>query len=149
MVIRVRIFYVYNINDYFCSVYDQYPYKLYKMLEDAYLTKKYNIRLSSSMYEQVITNFNKLFMNNFIFANNKLDIYYYNKDNIHLITNNREYSKLMVTSYCLKVKTNLNYPKFFSNINNYSDNIFICDFINKDYFWLNKVVKSKNNLVKQ
>ena len=134
MVIRVRVFYVYNINDYFCSVYDKYPYKLYKMLEDAYLTKRYNIKLSSSMYEQVITNFNKLFMNNFIFANNKLDIYYYNKDNIHLITNSSEYSKLMVTSYCLKIKTNLNYPRFFSNIGQYSDNIFICDFINKDYF---------------
>ena len=143
MVIRVRVFYVYNINDYFCSVYDKYPYKLYKMLEDAYLTKRYNIKLSSSMYEQVITNFNKLFMNNFIFANNKLDIYYYNKDNIHLITNSSEYSKLMVTSYCLKIKTNLNYPRFFSNIGQYSDNIFICDFINKDYFWLNKVVKNK------
>ncbi len=149
MVIRVRVFYVYNINDYFCSVYDKYPYKLYKMLEDAYLTKRYNIKLSSSMYEQVITNFNKLFMNNFIFANNKLDIYYYNKDNIHLITNSSEYSKLMVTSYCLKIKTNLNYPRFFSNIGQYSDNIFICDFINKDYFWLNKVVKNKKTNVKQ
>lgn len=149
MVIRVRVFYVYNINDYFCSVYDKYPYKLYKMLEDAYLTKRYNIKLSSSMYEQVITNFNKLFMNNFIFANNKLDIYYYNKDNIHLITSNSEYSKLMVTSYCLKIKTNLNYPRFFSNIGQYSDNIFICDFINKDYFWLNKVVKNKKTNVKQ
>lgn len=149
MVIRVRVFYVYNINDYFCSVYDKYPYKLYKMLEDAYLTKRYNIKLSSSMYEQVITNFNKLFMNNFIFANNKLDIYYYNKDNIHLITNSSEYSKLMVTSYCLKIKTNLNYPRFFSSISQYSDNIFICDFINKDYFWLNKVVKNKKTNVKQ
>lgn len=149
MVIRVRVFYVYNINDYFCSVYDKYPYKLYKMLEDAYLTKRYNIKLSSSMYEQLITNFNKLFMNNFIFANNKLDIYYYNKDNIHLITNSSEYSKLMVTSYCLKIKTNLNYPRFFSNIGQYSDNIFICDFINKDYFWLNKVVKNKKTNVKQ
>lgn len=55
----------------------------------------------------------------------------------------------MVTSYCIKIKSNINYPSFFENINNYSDNIFVCDFINKDYFWLNKVVKSKNSLVKQ
>lgn len=145
----MRVFYVYNINDYFCSIYEKYPYKLYKMLEDAYLTNKHDMKLSSSIYEQVITNFNKLFINNYILANNKLDIYYYNKDNIHLISNRNEYSKLMVTSYCLKIKTNLNYPRFFSNIDNYSDNIFICDFINKDYFWLNKVVKNKDNLIKQ
>lgn len=145
----MRVFYVYNINDYFCSMYDKYPYKLYKMLEDAYLTNRHNMMLSSAIYEQVITNFNKLFINNYIFANNKLDIYYYNKDNIHLISNNYEYSKLMVTSYCLKIKTNLNYPKFFDSINKYGDNIFICDFINKDYFWLNKVAKRKDNLIKQ
>ena len=130
--IKLRIFYVYNINDYFSSVYDNYPYKLYKMLEDAYISKKYNVRVSSSIYEQIITNFNKLFMNNFLF-----------------ISNSAEYSKLMVTSYCIKIKSNINYPSFFENINNYSDNIFVCDFINKDYFWLNKVVKSKNSLVKQ
>ena len=55
----------------------------------------------------------------------------------------------MVTSYCLKIKTNINYPKFFDNINTYSDNIFVCDFINNDYFWLNKIAKNKDNLIKQ
>ena len=119
------------------------------MLEDAYISKKYNVRVSSSIYEQIITNFNKLFMNNFLFVNNKLDIHYYNKNNFHFISNSAEYSKLMVTSYCIKIKSNINYPSFFENINNYSDNIFVCDFINNDYFWLNKVVKSKNSLVKQ
>lgn len=145
----MRVFYVYNINDYFCSVYDKYPYKLYKMLEDAYITQRNNINLSTSIYDQIITNFNKLFINNYIFANNKLDVYYYHKDNKHLISNRNEYSKLLVTSYCLKLKTNINYPKFFDNINTYSDNIFICDFINKDYFWLNKVIKREDKLIKQ
>lgn len=145
----MRVFYIYNINDYFCSMYDKYPYKLYKMLEDVYLTNRYNMMLASSIYEQIITNFNKLFINNYIFANNKLDMYYYNKNNMHLISNRYEYSKLMVNSYCLKIKTNLNYPKFFDSINNYSDNIFVCDFINKDYFWLNKIAKRKDNLIKQ
>ena len=137
----MRVFYIYNINDLFCSVYDNYPYKLYKMLEDAYYTNKHDIVLSTLEFEQVITNYNKLYMNNYIIANNKLDLYYYNKNNIHIISSRDEYSKLMVSSYCLKLKTNLNYPTFFKNITTYSDNIFICDFENQDYFWLNKVFK--------
>ena len=145
----MRVFYIYNINDYFCSVYDKYPYKLYKMLEDAYLTNRFNIKSSYNIYEQMINNYNKLFLNNYIFSNNKLDIYYYNKDNMHIISNRREYSKLMVTSYILKLESSINYPKFFDNIHNYSDNIFVCDFINKDYFWLYKIVKNKDNLIKQ
>ena len=137
----MRVFYIYNINDFFTSIYDKYPYKLYKMLEDAYHTNKHNIVLSSNYYEQITTNFNKLFINNYLQANNKLDVYYYNKNNIHIISSREEYSKLMVSSYCLKLKTNLNYPTFFKNITAYSDNIFICDFENQDYFWLNKVTK--------
>lgn len=137
----MRVFYIYNINDFFCSMYDRYPYKLYKMLEDAYFTNGHDMMVANSIYEQVITNFNKLFINNYLFANNKLDVYYYHKNNIHIISNRNEYSKLMVTSYCLKLKTNLNYPKFFNALYDYGDNIFICDFENKDYFWLNKAIK--------
>ena len=144
----MRTFYIYNVNDYFCSVYDKYPYKLYKMLEDAYLSNRYNKKNTSLIYEQIITNYNKLFINNYIFANNKFDIYYYNKDNIHLISNRCEYTKMVVTLYCIKLKSNINYPKFFDNICNYSDNIFICDFVNKDYFWLNKIAKNKEIFVK-
>lgn len=137
----MRIFYIYNVNDFFTSVYDKYPYKLYKMLEDAYYTNKHNIVLSSNYYDQITSYFNKLYINNYINANNKLDSYYYNKNNIHIISSRDEYSKLMVSKYCLKLKTNLNYPTFLKNITTYSDNLFVCDFENQDYFWLNKVSK--------
>lgn len=145
----MRVFYIYNMNDFFCSVYDKYPYKLYKMLEDAHFTNKNNLIEATNLYDQMITRFNKLFMNNYLFANNKLDVYYYRKNNVHLISNRSEYSKLMVSSYCLKLKTNLNYPKFFNHIHDYSDNIFVCDFQNQDYFWLNKVVKNKKSTLER
>ena len=144
----MRTFYIYEINDYFTSVYDKYPYKLYKMLEDAYLSKRFNKKNTFLVYEQIIKNYNKLFVNNYIFANNKLNIYYYNKDNMHLISNINEYSKMLVNTYCLKLNSNVNYPSFFDNINNYSDNIFICDFINNDYFWLKKIANNKEIYVK-
>lgn len=143
----MRVFYIYNVNDFFTSVYDKYPYKLYKMLEDAYYTNKHNIVLSSTYYEQITTYFNKLYINNYININNKLDSYYYNKNNIHILSSIDEYSKLMVSKYCLKIKTNLNYPTFFKNIATYSDNIFVCDFENHDYFWLNKVSKLNKIIV--
>ena len=143
----MRVFYIYNVNDFFTSVYDKYPHKLYKMLEDAYYTNKHNIVLSSTYYEQITTNFNKLYINNYINVNNKIDGYYYNKNNIHIISSRDEYSKLMVSKYCLKLKTNLNYPIFFKNIATYSDNIFVCDFENHDYFWLNKVSKLNKIIV--
>ena len=43
----MRTFYIYNINDLLCSLYEKYPYKLYLMLEEAYYTNKYNCRVLS------------------------------------------------------------------------------------------------------
>ena len=143
----MRTFYLYNINDLLCNVYDSYPYNLYKMLEEAHYSKNYNLSKSATIYDQLLNNYNKLYINNFLHINNKMDVYYYNKNNSHLISSRGEYSKLLVNSYCLKVKSNLNYPKFFYDINIYSNNIFVCDFDNKDYFWLNKVVKKEKILV--
>lgn len=143
----MRTFYIYNINDFLHSLYDNYPHNLYKMLEEAHYSKKHNLAKSATIYDQLITNYNKLYINNFLNINNKIDVYYYNKNNTHLISSRGEYTKLTVNSYCIKVKSNLNYPKFFYDINNYSNNIFICDFDNQDYFWLNKIVKNEKILV--
>ena len=65
----MRTFYVYDVNDVFASTYEKYPYKLYKLLEDIYLTNKYDMMLSINYYGQIINRFNKLYLNNYINAN--------------------------------------------------------------------------------
>ena len=37
------------------------------------------------------------------------------------------------------MKTNNNYSSFFETMKEYNKNIFICDFENEDFFWLNKI----------
>lgn len=135
----MRVFYIYNVNNFFYEVYKKYPYKLYKMLEETYYTNRYDMMLSSNYYEAITDNFNKLFMNNFLNLNHDIDAYYTSKANTHLISNYQEYSKLMVSNYCLKLKTNINYPTFFNSLLKFSNQIFICDFENQDYFWLEAI----------
>lgn len=137
----MRVFYIYNVNNFFYEVYKKYPYKLYKMLEETYYTNRYDMMLSSNYYEAITDNFNKLFMNNFLNLNHDIDAYYTSKANTHLISNYQEYSKLMVSNYCLKLKTNINYPTFFNSLLKFSNQIFICDFENQDYFWLEAIGK--------
>ena len=60
----MRVFYIYNVNDFFYEVYNKYPYKLYKMLEDTYYTNRHDMMLSNNYYEAITNNFNKLFINN-------------------------------------------------------------------------------------
>lgn len=145
----MRVFYLFDVNENFYNMYNNYPYKLYKMFEDIYLTSKYDTTLAHNTYAQLTNKYNKSFMNNYIKNKKKLDAYYYFKDNTHTISSRYDYSKLTVESYYIRIKCNLNYTNFFKIINTYSQNIFVCDFENNDYFWLEKVIKLEDNLTKQ
>ncbi len=145
----MRTFYLYQINDFCLDLYQKYPFKLYHLLRDTYYTSKYNQPLAISSYEQITDKFNKQFLHDFVFNHSKMDMYYHTKNYVHTISNHYEYSKLMISSYSLKLKTNINYSSFFSCIGKYSDGIFVCDFENQDYFWLSKVIDFEKNMVKQ
>ena len=72
---------------------------------------------------------------------------YYRNNNTHILNTTTSSSKLVIGGANLKIKSTVNYPTFFDVIMSYSDNLFVCDFINKDYFWLDKI--RKNNYQKE
>ncbi len=137
----MRTFYIFNINKYFTYVYKEKPYKVYKVLEEVYYVKEKDIVLSYRIFEQVACTFNKNKLNEYIkYICSDVDGYHY-KNNGHIICNNNEYTKLTINNSNIKIKSNINYPYFLDMIANYGDSIFVCDFNNKDYFWLDKLVQ--------
>ena len=50
-----------------------------------------------------------------------------------------EITFLKVFNSHVRIKTNNNYSKFFNSIQEYNQNIFVCDFENQDFFWINKI----------
>lgn len=137
----MRVYYLFKVNNYFYYMYQNKPFKMYKMLEEIYHTRNNDVVLTYRMFEQIASPFNKNKVNNYINNYLKDKVYYMRSNNIHLISNNIEYSKLSVSNSNLKIKTNINFTSFFDILDNYTDNIFVCDFINKDYFWLQKISK--------
>ena len=111
----MRTYYIFKINKYFAYVY-----------------KKFAIE------------FNKLAINEYIYKINKTNKNYHRDNNIHIL-NNDKYNKLTVNSTCIILKTNDIYSVFLNDLNSYLDNVFICDFKNKDYFWLETVNKDGQN----
>lgn len=138
----MRVYYVFKINKYFSYIYINKPYKLYKMVEEIFHVNNYDMILSYKIYEQVAIVFNKEEFNKYLKNIYSLNNYYLTNKSSHIYSNNNEYSKLVVNNSNLKIKTNVNNPIFFKDIVNYTDNIFVCDFINKDYFWLDKIIKN-------
>lgn len=143
----MKTYYIFKINSYFAYVYQNKPYKMYKMLEELYHTKEYDIVLTYRMYEQLAIPFSKSKLNDFVSEVYKGCSNYYRNNNTHILNTTTSSSKLVIGGANLKIKSTVNYPTFFDVIMSYSDNLFVCDFINKDYFWLDKI--RKNNCQKE
>ncbi len=140
----MRTYYIFRINKYFAYIYKKWPYKMYKIVEELYNTKDYDMLSTYRYYKKFAINFNKLSLNEYIYNLNKRDKNYYRDNNTHII-NNEKYNKLVINSTCMILKTDDIYSIFLNDINTYLDNIFICDFKNKDYFWLESLNKDRQN----
>ena len=116
----MRTFYIFKINNEFTALTRNCPYNLFKSMEKIYYTDKKNLNVAYNVYEQIVLPFKKDKIN--------VDIFY-----------NDEQTKLIVNSSHMILKTTVMAPSFFNILRNYS-NIFVCDFENKDYFWLESVL---------
>ena len=142
----MRTYYIFKINKYFSYVYKNKPYKIYKTIEEIYHVKEYDMVLTYKIYEQVALTFNKSNLNDYLNTIYIENNFYHKNNNTHIYSDNYEYTKLVVTNSNLKIKSNVNNPIFLKNINDCYDNIFVCDFVNKDYFWLDKVIKKDRQI---
>ncbi len=140
----MRTYYIFKINKYFAYIYKKWPYKMYKIIEELYYTKDYDMLVSYKYYQKFAIEFNKLDLNEYIYNLNKKNKNYRRDNNIHIIENGK-YNKLVINSTCIILKTNDIYSIFLNDLNVYLDNIFICDFKNKDYFWLDLLNKDRQN----
>lgn len=136
----MRTFYIFRINNEFATLTKECPYNLYKSMEKIYYTDKKDLSIAYNIYEQIILPFKKNKINVNIFENYKDNDFYTKFNNIHMINNfyNDEQTKLIVNSSFMVLKTTILTPSFFNVLRDYS-NIFVCDFENKDYFWLERV----------
>ena len=118
------------------------PYNLYRTIENFYYYDSINNNVSFKIFNDIFDVFNPEFLNKRItnlFQNNRH--YSFHKD-IHEINNKYkpEFSQLKVYKSHLILKTDAMEPTLLINYL-MSDNLFVCDFKNKDFFWLNEFVR--------
>jgi hypothetical protein len=144
----MRIYHAFIVNEYFASFYISKPSSLFKMFEQIYNLSSNDLILGCRIFEQIAIPFNKEILNEYIYNKHCGELSYSRDFNKHIINNLYfdEISKITVYNYHVKIKSNINYPTFIDTLKDFEENIFICDFINKDYFWLDKI--SREPLVK-
>lgn len=133
----MRKYYLFTIRKDFYEVYKNNSFVLYKTLENLWKIKKQDFSYGLSLYDALCQTFDVSLLNRFFKGKYKNKII--SKDNRHIILNKeKEYYVLLELHYsCVIVLTNINMPNVLRDFNCYNRNIFVCDFINEDFFWLN------------
>ena len=137
----MRTYYAFIIKDSLMHFYSKKPYSLYKILEQIYRLKNNDIVLGYRLLEQVTEPFGTRKTDKFIYKKHLNELEYSRLDDGHMIKNlySEEITFLKVFHSHVRIKTNNNYSSFFNSIQEYDENIFICDFENQDFFWANKI----------
>lgn len=140
----MRIYYIFKINKSVSNLYRKQEYVLYDILTGIYKMNKSDIVLGYKFFEQFAYFFNKSSVNEYIFNRYKDSVTYMKNINRHIINDRfkNESSVLVVYNSHIKIKTNLDISDFLKTLNEYEKNLFVCDFKNHDYFWLDNIIKS-------
>ncbi len=137
----MRTYYLFEIKENIIKNYKNNYDELFQLLESIYKLKEDDLILGYNIFNKIVNPIDKDNFNNYIKNKNISSENYICYDYTHIINDfyNDESTKLIINNSHIKIKTNKNAPSFFYNIRNF-DNIFVCDFYNKDYFLLNETI---------
>ena len=140
----MRIYYIFSIKSDIYKITKNNPERLYIVLKSIYSLSKKDSKIGYKIFEKTCDFFDKNNINVQIKRINSDNYSYTCFRNNHIINDfyNNESTKLTINYSHLLLKTNILYPKFLSEIRNLK-NLFICDFINEDYFYLKDITNKK------
>ena len=138
----MRTFYIFKIKKHFAILTKHAPYNLYKAIERVYYYNEEELKKNTNVFEYLKDTINKDELNDRIYYSYKDKSYYTKFLNTHMINDyfTNEKTKMIVNKKYLVIKSNEEVPLFFKDIRKNEKNLFVCDFINKDYFWLEDLV---------
>ena len=137
----MRIYYIFLIKKEIVELTKTKPYNLYKMLENIYLMNNDYIVLGYKTFEKLCKVINKNNFSKLIKDINKDNLNYTCFNNTHLLNDflKNETTKLIINNSHMKLKSNVEYPSFLKDVKNIP-NLFVCDFINMDYFYIKDIL---------
>lgn len=138
----MRTFYIFKIKKPYAILTRNNPLPLYKTIEHIYYLKENELKKHNNIFNQLKDTFNQENLNNLIYFNYKNNYNYIKFNNTHIINDyyTKEKTKMIVNKNYILIKTTKDIPSFLNILSN-KDNIFICDFNNKDFFWSNTIYK--------
>lgn len=142
----MRLYYIFNIKSEIIKLYKDKPASLYKILENIYYMHEDDINYGFSIFKQLTNKIKIMDLNNELYIKLHKDLVYSKIDNEHIINDlyHDEVSILKIKNSHLKLESNKSISSFFKILLDINNNYFICDFKDKDFFFITEIA----NLVK-
>ena len=142
----MKIYYIFNLKDEITKLYQDKPASLYRILENIYYMHEEDVNYGFSIYKQLTNKHKVLELNSYIYNELHKDLIYSKMSNDHIINDiyHDEVSILKIKNSHIKLETNKSMSTFFQILTTINNNYFVCDFKNKDFFFLSEIT----NLVK-
>ena len=137
----MRTFYIFKINKEMAILTKDYPYNIYKNMEQLKKYDKKELSFCYNIYDQLIVPIDNELYNQKIFKKNKDNLYYQKNYNTHSIHNKYkpEESKLIIKNSYILLQTDAIKSTFLKDLK-FDSNLFVCDFDNRDYFWIEQAL---------
>ncbi len=138
--IKVRTFFIFKIKEDYSKLTKNNPYLLFRMLSYIYHLDKEEFKEGADLFYKIVENVKPKELNHQILMKHQSDYFYTMYRSIHQIHDfyKNEDSKLEVHNHYLLLKSSIVKPLFLEDLQSLPD-LFLCDFENIDYFWLEKL----------
>lgn len=136
----MRTYYLFIIKNEFYKTYLENPISLYKTLENLFNFTLKDYKFGISLYHQLCEMHNIDVLQNYF---EKKRYRKYKSSYVLMGKESGETTLIKLRASALIVTTNKNIPQIFKMLHYYNSYIFVCDFKNKDYFWLSNQYKQR------
>lgn len=111
---------------------------LFNILKQIYYLQKEEVAYGYHMFQQLTNKIEKEKLDRYLFLELHQDIPYSKRNNIHYYNNlyKDEISRLAIKKSYIRLETEQLSSSFFTLLNEYSPNYFVCEFKYQDYFFL-------------
>ena len=137
----MRLYYIFNIKSEIIKLYKDKSTSLYKILENIYYMHEEDVNYGFNIFKE-LTNKNKVMeLNNSLYIKLHKDLVYSKIDNEHIINDlyHDEVSILKINKSHLKLESNKSISSFFKILMDLNPNYFVCDFKDKDFFFITEI----------
>ena len=129
----MRTYYLFVINMQYYGLYHRNPNSLYEILRELYTIGTENYQYGLSIYKQICEPIQVSFLEHYL--KSKYEDRAFFKKHTFLLKNMR----IRLRPSCIEISSKLNLPRILQLFYYYNPCIFVCDFKNEDYFWLERI----------